>query len=223
MRELYYIGLDLGQQQDYTALTVIEKVFTEAQEQVPVRHHGRVIDYREGKKRSFQEYQLQHLERFPLGTPYMDVAKRTRAIQRAMPLRDADTIVIADATGVGRPVLEMLKKAGVENLVGVVITGGTGESHDGVWHVPKRNLVATLQVLLQNGTLVWNEALPNRQVMESELQNFKAKINLATGHDSYEAWREREHDDIVLSVALATWYGERHKVSDWSEAKPFYG
>jgi soluble P-type ATPase len=35
-----------------------------------------------------------------------------------------------------------------------------------------------------------------------ELQNFRVKINIATGHDSYEAWRENEHDDIVLAVAL---------------------
>jgi len=36
------------------------------------------------------------------------------------------------------------------------------------------------------------------------------KINLATGHDSYEAWREGDHDDLVLAVAMACWTGERY-------------
>jgi hypothetical protein len=35
------------------------------------------------------------------------------------------------------------------------------------------------------------------------------KINISTAHDSYEAWREGDHDDLVLSVALARWAGER--------------
>ena len=27
-------------------------------------------------------------------------------------------------------------------------------------------------------------------VLINELQNFQVKVNIATGHDSYEAWRE---------------------------------
>jgi hypothetical protein len=33
-------------------------------------------------------------------------------------------------------------------------------------------------------------------------------VNVSTGHDSYEAWRESIHDDLVLAVSLACWYGE---------------
>ena len=29
-----------------------------------------------------------------------------------------------------------------------------------------------------------------------------------TAHDSYSAWREEDHDDLVISVALAAWWGE---------------
>jgi hypothetical protein len=43
-------------------------------------------------------------------------------------------------------------------------------------------------------------------VLINELQNFQVKVNLATGHDSYEAWREEAHDDLVLAVSLACWY-----------------
>ena len=30
----------------------------------------------------------------------------------------------------------------------------------------------------------------------------------AAGHDSYGAWREKAHDDLVLAVAMAVWVGE---------------
>jgi hypothetical protein len=46
-------------------------------------------------------------------------------------------------------------------------------------------------------------------VLERELQHFKVKINTQTGHDSYEAWRESDHDDLVLAIALSLWFAER--------------
>ena len=41
-----------------------------------------------------------------------------------------------------------------------------------------------------------------------ELKDFKVKIDLKTAHDAYGAWREGEHDDIVLSLAVALWVAE---------------
>ena len=51
-------------------------------------------------------------------------------------------------------------------------------------------------------------ALPEAPVLVEELQNFKLKITTA-GNDTYEAWRESDHDDLVLAVAMAAWYGEK--------------
>jgi hypothetical protein len=39
-----------------------------------------------------------------------------------------------------------------------------------------------------------------------ELQKFRAKINLDTGEASFEHWRERDTDDVVLALACALWY-----------------
>ncbi len=41
-----------------------------------------------------------------------------------------------------------------------------------------------------------------------EMQAFRMKINLETMHDSYGAWREGTHDDLLLALAIACWYGE---------------
>jgi hypothetical protein len=49
-------------------------------------------------------------------------------------------------------------------------------------------------------------------VLVEELLNFKVKINVKTAHDSYEAWREGIHDDLVLAVALACWYAEKRRI-----------
>ena len=35
------------------------------------------------------------------------------------------------------------------------------------------------------------------------------KIDPLTAHDSYGAWREGAHDDMVLAVAIAVWWGLR--------------
>ncbi len=53
------------------------------------------------------------------------------------------------------------------------------------------------------------EGLPDAAVLVEELLNFRVKIDPLTAHDSYGGWREKEHDDLVLAVALACWYGER--------------
>ena len=45
-------------------------------------------------------------------------------------------------------------------------------------------------------------------MLVEELQNFKLKITTAS-NDTYEAWRESVHDDLVLAAAMAAWLGEK--------------
>src|SRR5262249_5200755 len=90
----------------------------------------------------------------------------------------------------------------------VLITGGHQVTCEaGAWHVPKKELVSTLQVLLQNRRLKV-AAVPERDLLLKELQNFKVKIT-ASANETFEAWRERDHDDLVLAVAIAAWVGEK--------------
>jgi hypothetical protein len=42
-----------------------------------------------------------------------------------------------------------------------------------------------------------------------ELLTFRVRIDSATGRDSYAAWRESAHDDLVLALAVAVWWAER--------------
>jgi hypothetical protein len=192
----YFLGLDLGQMQDYTALAVVERV-------QPARRLPR-------GPLPATVYHLRHVERPDLGTPYTEIAGRVAGVQRTPPLTDANTTVVGDFTGVGVAVFEMLEASGVVNLHGVSIHGGEAVSQQGRIHrVPKRELVSTLQVLLQQRRLRFATGMPLADVLRRELRSFKAKINLATGHDTYEAWREGDHDDVVLALAMACWFAER--------------
>jgi hypothetical protein len=115
-----------------------------------------------------------------------------------------------DHTGVGRPVYDMLIDAKLTcPLLGVSIHGGDRVSKDGQQvRVPKRDLVSITQVL-QGARLKIADSLPEAQTLIREMLNFKIKIDPVTAHDSYSAWRESQHDDLVLATALALWCGEK--------------
>ena len=86
---------------------------------------------------------------------------------------------------------------------GHAVTGGDA----GVLHVPKRELVGTLQVLLQTRRLRVARTLPDAVVLVQELENFRAKVTTAR-QETLESWREGRHDDLILAVAVAAWLGE---------------
>ena len=60
---------------------------------------------------------------------------------------------------------------------------------------------------LQAGRLKVSGRLPEAATLRREMLNFRVRIT-AAANDTYAAWREGEHDDTVLAVALATWAGE---------------
>jgi len=189
----YIMGVDLGQVADYTAISILEIFKNEK---------------KEGYKR---EFDLRHLERPELGTSYPKIIERVNELLYRPPLL-GNSFLVVDQTGVGRAVVDMFIAAGVKPIP-ITITGGTTVSFNvNEYHVPKRDLIVTLQVTFQDGRLKIAKGLTLRDIFKQELKDFRIKINLATAHDSYGAWREGQHDDIVLSVALACWLGNNEDV-----------
>lgn len=155
------------------------------------------------------EYHVRHLERPPLGTRYPVIVARVRTLL-AMPPLDSQTPLVVDRTGVGVAVTDLFDASGLRPHA-ITITGGDEIIRDGPYHtkVPKRELVGNLVAVFQTGRLKIAAGLAEGEALVNELVNFKVKVNLATGHDSYEAWRESVHDDLVLAVAMACWHGEK--------------
>ena len=111
----------------------------------------------------------------------------------------------------GRPVVDLLRRANVRaRLCPVTITAGHAAHPDaaGGWNVPKKELVGTLQVLLQSGRIRVAPALREAPTLARELANFQVKVT-AAAHEAFGPWREGAHDDLVLAVAVAAWAGER--------------
>jgi hypothetical protein len=184
----FVVGLDLGQARDFTALVVNERATTKA----GAVHHN-----------------LVHLHRFALGTLYPDVVDGVAKLLAQLPPRPEPPSLAVDATGVGRPVVDLLRDRHLAP-VAVTITGGDTPSRPGLdeWRLPKRLLASILQVALQTGRVRIAAAMPLTPVLTAELESFRVKINVGTGNESFEAWRERDHDDLVLATAVAVWYAE---------------
>jgi len=202
--ESYIVGVDLGQANDFTALSILEKHrdTTSTIEQKGFEPPTQITTTR-------NIFHLRHLQRLKLGTGYPDVVNIVSTMLKSLPSAKNAPALVTDATGVGRPVIDMMQKAGLRPIA-ITITSGHDENRvsSAEWRIPKRNLVSTLAVLLQSGRLKVAAGLTEAEVFIAELSNFKVKIS-AAGHDSYDAWRESIHDDLVLSVALAAWFGER--------------
>lgn len=194
---MIFLGLDVGQAGDPSAV-IADDVTME------------FVERDESGNQVFEPvHRVRFAERLPLNMSYPDMVARVLRMMETPALRDCRLVV--DATGVGRPVVDMFRASRVV-LFPVIITSGSEDSyHDdtGMWHIPKRELVSNVQIVLGHGRLRFAK-LPESDVIRREFQNFKLKIT-ASRNATYEAWRTGDHDDLVLAVALAVYFGERYR------------
>jgi hypothetical protein len=211
----YLIGLDVGQVSDPSALVITQP---------------RLVSW--GIEQHLH-YQARHLERFPLGTPYPTIVQRVKDRLLALPLPQGrvlataarlqddlpmDTAVVSapqfhfliDATGCGRPVADMFRVLAVWPVMVTMTHGFQTVEHDREeYSVPKPTLIGALQVVLQEQRFRVAASLPEAQTLVKEALNFQYRLSVRTGDDTYGAWREGEHDDLLFAAALTAWYGER--------------
>jgi hypothetical protein len=196
VKPVYAVGIDVGQARDYTALAILEKMPPNL---TPLWGPGSEV-----------AYACRHLERLPLQQGYPD---QVRYLQRVITRLRAHlprpyVYVGVDGTGIGRAIIDMLWSAGIGDYA-ITITGGSSVHYDmPYWNVPKRDLIGRLQVLLQQRALTFSEHMPYTRELIQELRDMRVKISGA-GHDSYGAWREGSHDDLVLAVAIGVWVADR--------------
>src|SRR6266699_1191723 len=145
-------------------------------------------------------FQVGHLERVPLGTPYPGIVSHVGRLLRKLP---GCSELVIDFTGVGRPIFDMFVYSGIFPI-GVVITAGNTETRDGMTcSVPKLTLVSRLQALLHEGRLKIQRELDEAETLVRELRDFRAEFT-AAGHLTFNA-RCGKHDDLVLALAIAVW------------------
>ena len=192
--ERYYVGLDLGFRQDYSALAVISRT--------DIYHAER--DAATYERMRTTEFRIRKLARAPLNTEYPEIVRRVGKMLRNPEAQGRSTLVV-DATGVGAAVVQLFKRAQLgATLTPVTITAGDRESRSGAgWNVPKKELLMQLQVMIQQRTLRVAEDCTLRRELIREMQQMRTC--------EFRGWRSGEHDDLVLAVALAAWAAKRGK------------
>lgn len=206
----FILGLDLGQVNDFTAIVVLERlqeIYTRLEPVGSIRDRRIVTGWREVDNYSEAIYHARHIERVKLGTSYPDIIERVKSLVKSPEIADRYLVAI-DHTGVGRPVYDLFAKSGLET-VGITITGGSAVRWGrGGAKVSKRLLVSTLQAVIQTGRLQFAKNMQGVDLLQREMINFRVKVT-ESANEIYAA-REGEHDDLVLSLAMALWLGENY-------------
>ena len=141
---MFAIGLDLGQKRDHTAIVVVERQ----------RRHRYLVG-------PDKELLVRAAERLPLGMAYGEIVEVVRHVVRVLSVQLGPQEVCklaVDATGVGKPVVDALREAQLGcSMTAVTITRGDKQHYrsgeGSAMNVPKQNLIAGLQLALDQGEL----------------------------------------------------------------------
>jgi len=198
------LGLDLAQASDYAAACVLERTT------VPEDFVG-PVDWR---------LRCKHLKRYPQGTDYCVVVDHVLVNSKA-------DIIVVDFTGVGRPVVDLLRRrANQRHFPGrirpVILAGSDArariksEERGTHWVVPKIDLVSCALILQQRHGL----RLPANADTEQLFQEMREFSMRPTPAGNLQLGTERPgHDDLLIALGLASWwmvrFGIRKPVLQW--------
>jgi len=150
---MVYIGIDIGQSQDPTAIVVADPEIRENE----------------------IHYVIRFLRRLPLGISYPAIIEEVIKVHQNIPEPDGsfelNKQVWIDATGVGKPVVDLIRNnCSYINLHEVFITGGEAKDNINPWSrvikLPKAYLVSRLQVMLGYGR--------NQEIVQGHTATFPA-------------------------------------------------
>ena len=185
---LVYIGVDIGQSQDPTAIVVADPEIRENE----------------------IHYVIRYLRRLPLGISYPAIIEEIIKIYQNIPEPEGNhklhKQVWIDATGVGKPVVDLIRNnCSYINLHEVFITGGEAKDNINPWtrviKLPKAYLVSRLQVMLGYGRI----HLPKTEealALQEELKIYTIKVN-DNANFEFGAFKVGTHDDLVTALGLA--------------------
>jgi hypothetical protein len=202
-----WIGVDLGQHVDFSAVTVLSRsIAVDPVTGYPARDSRGWAKY---------DWRLRGLRRFPLKTSYVEVARKVAAIASQARLRPQPRVVV-DATGVGVACVETIRTAlrphpEIE-VWGVSITSGEGWRivHRHTMNCSKIQLVGAFREVLETERFKVCRFADGRlirgvDVLKRELSAFRVRVSRAS-NEVFGA-ESGQHDDCVLSVSLPVWAG----------------
>lgn len=199
MSKSYIISMDPAQLHDFTALAVLEKVDS-----------------------TYRILSLKHKQHLP----YTEIVEWAKKVflnpQFSKDVTSPPTFVL-DIGGVGMAIKDMMTAAKVET-VGIQYTGGAAVSREGDnWHVSKSFIVGKFLAAWDEGRVLMPSGASFLDMFQGELRAFRGEMS-AQGRAKFEA-EQGEHDDLVMAVGQAVWYGEQEAPFNpgWARSRLFGG
>ncbi len=223
MRPTRFMGCDLGQAADHTALCILERIRNKNPEFDPeIAAFARENRRRGGIKYNVpawlaDDYHVRALHRFQLGILYPSIRKTLQKVVDSPEMAGYRVALAIDGGGTGRSMVDELRAGppesrlhGVDQFVPVTITTGMSENRGkmGYTNVARNIIVGEAKKLLGWGRLKMSPELPHAAIFAEELRSFKPRQTHA-GAVVFEALRDGDHDDLIFAVSLALWMAIR--------------
>lgn len=200
LRSAWHFGLDLGQRKDHSAIVVVE---------AQIRQSGRqdALNVEPGLER---RKVVRYVERIARGTAFQRVVEKLASLTQRPCFEGGDVYTCVDGTGLGAPVVESLRNGGLRGeLVPVLFTGGEVSRYaDGHYRVPKSELIHGLAMELERGQLGLTQGIEGMEDLLSELRGMRKSY----GRGGVKWTTTRQHDDLVMALALAVWSSKRREL-----------
>lgn len=197
LHEDYIMGVDLGRQLDHFAIVVLHRQMVVSDDDDP--RHSVVF-----------------LSQIELGTPYTEIIEYVAQLVDSHELRGMVNIAV-DRTGVGTGVMDFWMNNDILAPITwqITITSGRNIRRDGTsFFVPKADLVASSQILMQTGKILMHPQLPGCGNLLQELYSFSMKVtNL--GHKKMEG-DKTAHDDLCMALCCACFLSSQLSIEESS-------
>jgi phage FluMu gp28-like protein len=189
----YWLGVDLAQAQDNTALVCVHD------ERLPSWNGGRQV-------LGPRQRTIVFADKFK-GVSYPDVVSHVIRTLIKEPLRGRTRLVI-DASGLGRVVSDLLFEQGVEHHAIQMTVGQKWVTKDRYVNVGKTLLLETLSVLFATGDLTFAHNLPLREDILAELETFQLETTAAGNQVITQGKSGAHHGDLAIALAAACFASE---------------
>ena len=190
----YWLGVDLAQAQDNTALVILHD------ECLPVWGVGsrQVLGPRQRT--------IVFADKFR-GVSYPEIVSHVIRTFTKEPLRGRARLVI-DASGLGRVVSDMLHEQGIGHHAIQMTVGQNWVEKGRYVNVGKTLLLETLSLLFATGDLTFAHDLPLRGDILAELETFQLETTAAGNQIITQGKSGAHHGDLAIALAAACFASE---------------
>lgn len=181
------IGVEFGQGHSPSAIAVAE------------------VEERKTDRWWENHFKIRYLERLPIGTTYPAIAERvTRLIQTLRSRHRATILLYLNATGIGTPVMDMIRRQPISARVwDVYFNHGDRRVvvDDREIRLGKAFVVSRLKTLLQ-AHRIHLPPNPEARILAEELMEYEVTV-AEDANDRYGAFKVGSQDDLVTALGLA--------------------